>query len=522
MMRRLVGVWLLGLVATAAGAAEPVESTYTRGLASYHAGQFADAIDKFDDVLRADPERVGALYYRGLAKAQMERYGEAIPDLESAGRSQPDLPVAESLGRCYFETGQRAEAKTWLQKAIGQRPPGAAASLLLGIIAYEEGDLPEAERRLAAAEVGAPNLKGSVAYYRGMIAAQQGRREDARARFVVAQSAADPAVARAASGRLQSLGERPAPVAAVPRLGVPGLSASAFAGFEYDSNVVLQDIDVSTGKSDGRFVLGAGGIYQAIRGDQIRWNVGYDIYQSLHFDLSDFNLQGHTLRTDLEFGDSWIVPGIDAQYAFYLIEDRTYFQELLGSPFLLIDEMGIGQVELYYRIRGRDYLSKPFNPARDATNHAIGFRQVFFLGAADQTVDVGYQFDREDPESSRSGREFDYSGNQVDIGVRWPIPGIAGIELRYGFRNEDYTHGNSRAEVEVVQRPGGVVEERRLNRRDDLHWVLVAVTRDLTDRVYARLGYIGQFNDSNIVNVAGDEFFGYDRHIVSATLGVNF
>jgi len=484
-------------------------------LAEYRASRYAQAIAVFDEILRERPEHAGALYYRGLARARQGELDGAIADLQKAGRLDPALPVSLDLGFLYFQKGDRGKARSWLEKAAAETPPGSRAKLLLGILAFEEGSLDEAMELFQQAASTDPDIAPTAEYYRGVIAAKKGRTEEARASFARARESEDEAIARAARGYLQTLVSERAPMPSPARV-VPGpLSLYAFAGFEYDSNVFLEDTPIIPEKSDGRFVLGLGAAYRALESTPVNLALGYDLYQSVHFDLTEQNLQGHTGWATIEFGDGPLSGGVDGAYSFYLIEDRTYFQEILGSPFLALAERDLGQLEVYYRARGRDYLGKPFDPARDAINHAAGVRQTFYLGDTDRTLDVGYQHDREDPESRQSGRDFEYSGNEVDVGLRWRLDQLGQIELRYGFRNEDYANFNSRG-IEFLLLPNGTVVQTRRERRDDAHWVAAIVSRALGPHVYVQVAYLGRLNDSNI------EVFDYDRHIVSTTIGLRF
>jgi hypothetical protein len=326
---------------------------------------------------------------------------------------------------------------------------------------------------------------------------------------MVAEAAARQLAANPEATQFSSVRARPFPVP-----GAPVARLYVLAGFEYDSNVVLEDTPLITDEADGRFVFGAGGTYSLMNDERVRWDIGYDFYQNIHFQIDEIKLQGHTVRSSVEVGSGIVTPGLHAAYNAYLLEADGYFHEILGTPYASIDEAGYAEGLLFYRIRARDYFATPFDPAQDAINHAVGVRQIVPVGTGE--VDAGYQFDRNDPVSSFSGRDFDYKGHEVDAGVVWPFPEIAEIELRYGYRNEDYLHGNSAFLPIRGTLPDGTGVSIRTKRRDDSHYVSLAGTRDLTEQIYVRLGYRFRTNDSNVPT------FSYDRHTVSAIAGVRF
>jgi tetratricopeptide (TPR) repeat protein len=517
MLRALFGTCVAVLVAVATATAEEPEALYTRGLAAYQAGNYAEAITVFDDLLREQPQRASALYYRGLAKAKLGRFADAIPDFEAAKQQDPTLPVAGSLGAAYFQLQRYREAKPWLQKALAEDPGAAGpANLALGIIAYNEEDYGEADARLAQAEAGGPSVQGTAAYYRGLAATRQARDAEARAAFTRALAATDPSIAQAATRQLALLSSRKMPSQVtglrsrpMPLPEAPLARLYLFTGYEYESNVVLEDTPFITNESGNRFVLGAGGTYRALDTDRVRWDLSYDFYQNVYLDLSNnLDLQGHTVRSSTAFGSGTVVPGFHLSYSAYLIGSSGYFDEVVGTPFVAFEETGIGETQLFYRTRGRDYLSPPFDPVEDAVNYAVGFRQFFRLGTGGETIDVGYQFDRNvtrGTNTPRSGlpdsEDFDYEGDEADAGVTWPIASVGVIEVRYGYRLEDYVHFNS-----LLQFLG--------KRHDNTNYFNSVLTHDLTERIYARLQFRGRFNNSNVND------FDYDRLTLSLTMGV--
>lgn len=522
-----VGAAALVLCVSTALAAEGPESAFTRGVAAYRAGSYDEALSLFDDALRRNPDDPPALYYRGLSRARIGQYAEAIADLRGAEPSLPDVPIAADIGVAYYYDGEPAQAVPWLKKATSNPVSAPGAHLLLGIIAYDAGDTAAAQTYLVQAEAsGGPQVKGTAAYYLGLVAAAGARPADARSAFQLARAAGEPAVAEAAALYLRRLpasddgGLAPSPGDVLP------YAVRTSASFQYDSNVLIADIPFDQRqalpfdpkKNDGRFVVGLGATYYALADDEALLQFSYDFYQSLLFSVDRLDLQGHTASALFEYGDDLLVPGILGTYSLYLTDGTsTYLSEATAMPYLVVQEAGFGQSEIHYRFTGSNYIGAPFNPFRDGYNNAVGARQVFFLGSPDRRLDVGYQWDETTTEGSGPGsRDFDETSNGVDVGVHWYLREIAWLEARYFYRNDDYLHGNSRAAPMAVRLPDGSLGVSRLRRRDDRQEVMVLVTRDITDGIYASLGYLFTDNASNI------QVFEYSRHIVSATVGFNF
>lgn len=525
MLKRFGAGMLTVLGAALVCAAEAADSAYSRGLEAYRAGSYGDAAAAFDEALRERPEDFSALYYRGLTRARDGHLEQAIADLTAAEPRLPDVPVAADLGVALYYAGRRDEARTWLTKATDQRASAPGAHLLLGILAYEDGDIEVAQRALAEADAsGDASVRGTAAYYLGLIAVRTSRQADARGALEQAQAAGEPAVAQAASTVLAEFsGEGPV---GGPPSDLRPYSLRASAGFQYDSNVQIADIPLnqrqalpfSDRKNDGRFIVNAGASYYVLADERALLQLNYDLYQSVFFDVERLDLQGHTVSGVFEYGDGILVPGIQGSYSYFMTDgSSSYLGRAFGSPYLVVQEEGLGQTELFYAITGDNYMGAPFNPYRDGINNAVGGRQVFFLGSPDRRLDIGYRWHRTSTDGSSAGsRDFDEQSNQVDVGLSVDLPELVFVDIRWLFSNDDYLHGNSRSAPVVTVQPDGTRTLTRLRRRDDRNVLTLFLSRALTDNVWASLGYYFTDSGSNL------PVFQYSRHILSANVGVTF
>jgi hypothetical protein len=223
--------------------------------------------------------------------------------------------------------------------------------------------------------------------------------------------------------------------------------------------------------------------------------------QSVHFDLSEYDLQTHRVRADVQSAPRWYQFGLAGWYEFDMLNYQSYFQDGVALPWVSFYEGQAAATQLYYRLRGRDYFRGPFDPFLDALNNAIGGRQVFLLGAADRDVSFGYQFDSENPFSS-DGDDFEYLGHQFDVLFHVGILGWVDASAGYQFRYETYEEENSR-------------NASGFARRDRQSQWLIELDKPLTPYLSVAAWYIGTINGSNT-----DEFR-YDRHVVSLGVRVN-
>ena len=511
-MRRHLAVALLCalLVPAVAYASESSERLYSRGLVELHAGRTAPALALFDRAVDADPGDPYALYYRAVTRARVKDLAGAIADLRAALQKKPDFPVAAlDLGVALIESGAYGEALPYLQQAQAVPELEANASLYLAIaeLRLKEYDAARESFRRAAAKD--PMLALPALYYEALVDFEQGHGAQAEEHFESVRSMSPASeMGRQASAFLDQLRRGRA-----RRYRVYGA-----LGLQYDSNValapddsVIKGAEGISNQADGRAVITAGGTYIPWHNDWAQVQLGYEFFQSLHFNLTSFDLQDH--RPEVQLAARWKVlhVGVVGRYDFYLRSTSAFLQEVATIPWVTVEEPGLGRADFYCRLRRRDFLQNDFE-VRNAWNYAPGMRQYFYLGSPQRYLAVGYQFDREDPviksgatqnERNQANR-FAYDGNEVNFGFGWTLPWLVSTELGYAYRHEQYPNNS-------LFVPGG-----DSGRVDKINQITALVRRPIGRYFQVVAGYFGNFNGSN------DKQFQYQRHIGSLTVEASF
>ncbi len=539
--RRAIGAALLLLAAASdASATTRSQQLYAKALIPFHAQRWEEARQLLDEAVAADPNDAVAAYYRGLANARLGFPDKAIKDIEHALAVRPDLqPAVLDLGILYFETGQYPAAQEWLQRAYTQPANRFSAAFFLGLTTLRLGDAKGAQALFAEAAKD-PALRQSAQYYQAVAALRAGDTTGGRA--LLEQVRAGPADTETAQIAKQYLAAPP-PVAAAAAAAAPW-SVYADGGFGYDSNVTLTPDNVSIapgknlvdcyttvdvmgvptcvpldteGEMDGFFAVALGGTYRLFAVDMGQGSIGYNFYQSVHFQTPSFDLQNHEVRLDLSSTHYGMFQfGVSGFYDFYLLDYASFYQQGRGVPWVTLFEGQVAATQVYYQIIGQDFLGSinsppsnpgysvrnPFNPFRDAINNALGLRQFFLLGAPDRYMSIGYQWDNNDP-TSRDGTDFAYYDNIFDIRVDFGVFDWARGTVGYAVDLQEYKEPNSRTNFS--------------KRRHDVdNQVVVRFVRDITPYLSADLAYFGVFNISNIPD------FQYDRNIVEVGLRLHF
>lgn len=297
-----------------------------------------------------------------------------------------------------------------------------------------------------------------------------------------AMTALTLACAVAAPGWAQERDDRNAPYS----LGVA-------VGGEYSSNITVDAQDLSTNEGDIAAVIEANLGYKPVDDGVTSLEIGYDFYQSLYEDLSDFDLQIHGLS--LSGATKWAEVDVSGAYRFNHIR-------LGGDKFLNIHSLrptlGLsvgerGYVSAAYEYQRRNYAD--IEP-RDADQHNFGLTGYYFF-APKSHLSAGYKLARE----TADGPEFSYWGHVVDVGVKAPLR-LGNIEpvLRASYR---YWHRNY----------SNITPSIGAERLDKRHTFRVGLEIPVYERFNVKPQY--QYTDANSNLPSVD----YNEHIVSLMLG---
>jgi len=501
----LTGVLVLALALcpVTGRAAGDAQRLLSNALLSLDQGNLEAAERDASAALAEEPALAEALYVRGIARMRAQRYAEAAADLRAALDADPHHEAARvSLGYALYRSGRLDEGAAVLEQADERSPLAGQALFTSGLIGLERGEPEKASASFSRAGKLDPSLAPSASYYRGVCAERLGDREEARARLEEARDAAGaPALADAASRRLQALEsthERP-------------YVLYGSVGFEYDSNVALvtddgalQDAQLSsvgiTDESDGRSTIVAGATYMPGLKAPVALAIGYELFQSLHFDLDEFDMLDNRLAAALDSPCGPLTCGLGASYDYYLRDTESFLGEAAVGPYLRRHDERWGDSEIYYRFRDRTFHGTHFDltldDLRDGTNHAVGLRHQFALSGEGRDLGVGYVYDHDEADNGE-GSAFDYDGHALEAWIDWALPARIGSSLGYAYKFEDYDDDSD-------------------GREDDEHHVALELRRPILDHFAVVGGYSYTLNDSN------QDAFHYDRHLGSVALEASY
>ena len=166
-----------------------------------------------------------------------------------------------------------------------------------------------------------------------------------------------------------------------------------------------------------------------------------------------------------------------------------------------MEEGDVGSVEVYYRVRLRDFLDNDFDN-RDAVNQAPAFARSSISAIPSVTSRSATSSTARYIHDTDDANQFAYDGHEVNFGAAWSFPFGTSVLLDYAYRRERYPENSQFT-------PANPITEGRL---DKVHQLAFTVRQPIGEHFRIVAGYFGTFNGSN------DPTFDYDRSI--ASLGV--
>lgn len=407
-----------------------------------------------------------ALYQKhiasGVAAIETKHYRGAIDEFRAALKEHPDdLTATLYLGIAQSRSGDR-EAGSSLSKALALNHNNPRTNLELGIFHFNQSAFSEARNNFTMTKRLAPQTELS----------------DMAENYL----------------RVMDDGKTEKPWSLLLSL-----------GGQYDSNVAIlpDDLPLPFGvsdKSDWRAVVYLKGRYTLINDKDAEVSAGYSLYQSLHSNLSDFNVTQHLLELK---GSYAVNPSLKlaGTYAFeyvYLGGDGYDYAHSISPSLTLSAGKGCSTV-LEYRYQYTHFMDTELfttNSFRTGSNNMIGITQHIPLRTS-IAAKVGYAHD-----INAADKEYwDYNGDKFFAGLNFTLP----YRLFLNLYGEHYSRDFD-----------GTDPAFDSSRKDRNYTVSASLTKAYSNQISITLAQLYTKNNSNI------DHYDYNRSITSLFLNVRF
>lgn len=116
-----------------AGSETEEDVLFKKAEEEFNAGDYADAAELYDQVIKINPTRVEAFVKRATLHFRERDFDKAIELLTRAEKlSVSDLTIKTVLGLCFYESGQRERGLTYLEDVVRQRAESYEAQFQIG------------------------------------------------------------------------------------------------------------------------------------------------------------------------------------------------------------------------------------------------------------------------------------------------------------------------------------------------------------------------------------------------------
>jgi tetratricopeptide (TPR) repeat protein len=533
---------LLSSLTLAAPVARPDASDPRQTLAERLAveGRCAAALDVLSELRAEASPDAGTLVLAGTCEIQLQRYDAAVATLREAAELAPERPeVHLRLGIALYHAGDLAGARSELARAEAIGGVEQAELLLYqGLLLLEEDRPAEAAETLERARSRDAAAVEPVASFYGAVATARSRdREQARALLErVEREWPGTSWADQAALLRERLDQEPRRRWARVR-----------AGFEYDSNVVLQSGNAplpseisSRGDQRGVWSLEAGtewlrterwvgGVLAAYGGSAYDEITSFDSHYPTAAVWVDRRLDpATTLRLLVDGGFAWV-------------DYDPYYGTQRATVSLLRAWHEAGLTEVYGQVRRDDYwedsndvpdgigipgslcpdpadafcgppgLDEARERDRDGWAAVAGIRHTLEIPAARSQLRFGYEFEHFDSQ----GTEYRYDAHSVSAGALVSLPFEVALDVSgvYTYRPYDDPTTFPDPPEPFQDTEYGLSDD---DHREHFYAAGVTLARPLAFGVTASASYRYERNHSNA------EVFDYDRQVFGVHLTWSF
>lgn len=219
----------------------------------------------------------------------------------------------------------------------------------------------------------------------------------------------------------------------------PALNTSYYAelgaGAEYDSNVTLDELDLTSNESDYGFTLDASVGLKKPFTTATDLSLSYDFSQTNYKEFSEVDRQTHLIGADLSTKLGKMATGLSTFYIHSRLDGEKFLELYRGSPYLS------GFISRRWFARGAYVFSTKTvenRPERDADTQAGELDLYFFRRGLRSYFNLGYRFKDEDAEAE----QFDYVSNSAKLRyvhrIEW-LSRTTKIELSWRFEDRNYS-----------------------------------------------------------------------------------
>ncbi len=473
------------------------ELGFNKAIADYSREDYNSAITLLEEIVSKDPNDAKANHLLGLSYYKTKDYDQSLKFLKIAQSLDPGINnIHLDLGSSYLKSGDRESALSQFEAAVSANPDSGIAYYNKGYANFLLGNYNEAVVSLNKAKVLNPKLSNKADYYAGISNFRLNQYNSSKENFeFVLKSNPDRNITKSVEDYLDVINSYN-----------KKFYGTLTAGVQYDSNVSLEpeDVNIFTDENDfsGIFFVNLG--YKPLLREDAEFGFDYKGFLSLHFDITDFNIQNHRFTV---FGEKKYENGfqIFADYYYELVfigdstVDELFSQTHSFKPGIAYNWNDYTSTQFLYNLKYRDFDDFP---ERDSFNHRWALSQTFRLFSGRLFLVPGAAFSLNAAADVAGVRNYDYYSPEAFFDMLALMNHGISVFANVYYYYQDYYNDD-------------------FGREDNQLGARAILSKKIYDGVSLDFGYQYILNNSDS-SFPGFEPFDYRRHIFTTALSYRF
>ncbi|RJP83481.1 MAG: tetratricopeptide repeat protein [Desulfobacteraceae bacterium] len=431
-LRYLLSILLVWSYAATCMAEQKGAAFFDFGVFAFEEGDYEGAEKNFLNAIKANPRNGDFHHYLGKTYLKTGRFKEAENALNQAWQYQSAMEgLKYDMAIVQYQIGAYPVASFLFADELFENPSNVLAQYYLGICMYKRQQYKNALEHFEKATQKNPSIKPNGFFFAGICHMQLRETERAVEKFSwVAENAQTDELKTNAVKWLQT-------AQALTKEANP-LRLNLKIGAQYDDNVALEPADQDIYADEGSFGFTAylSAKYRLLQYNNLSTGIGYNHYQSIHFDLSEYNLMGSIPNLYVKFNHKPWILGLSIQPTYYWLDTNKYMLRKQFSTDLIWNITGklAGRYAIIF-FDENNYITSGKN------GRNIQFLMDAFYRIPEKKISLigGIGFDH----SNTDHADYQYTGFQTRIGMDWGLPREFVFSPSVRITNKQYAHTHS-------------------------------------------------------------------------------
>ncbi len=279
-------------------------------------------------------------------------------------------------------------------------------------------------------------------------------------------------------------------------------SLGASIGVEHDSNISVLELDQSTTRSDNALLVDLDVGYKTKIRNKLKLDTSYSFSQSLHQELSQFDIQTHLFSAGAAYDFGKTDIGVKLYEVSSLLDGNDFLSLSQVTP--SISHLLSKRIFLRASHSAAD---KTFDtrPDRDASSTSTAGNIYYFFDGAKFYLSLGYKVKEEDAQSAA----FDYESDTIKVQIVKSVVEQGKkikLKLAWSLENREYSDPSSLGTMNT----GNTVRE------DERRKTSFEIEYPLGKRTYTRVKY--EYSNYASPLPSAD----YNQHLLDFRIGIDF